>query len=61
MSLLRDLHAAPDEYLARFVRWARKTDDLRGVPLSEVPRDELIDEAEWRVRVPRSLRRFAKC
>jgi hypothetical protein len=47
VSLLRDLHTAPDEYLARFVRWARRSDDLRGVPLSEVPRDELIDEAEW--------------
>ena len=47
MSLLSDLRTAPNEYLARFVRWARKADDLRGVPLSEVPRDELIDEAEW--------------
>lgn len=49
MSLPNDIHAAPDEQLIRLVRWARKEDDLRGVPLAEVPRDELIDEAEWQV------------
>jgi hypothetical protein len=49
VSLTSDVHTAPDEQLIRLVRWARKADDMRGVPLAEVPRDELIDEAEWQV------------
>lgn len=36
----------PDD-VRRLVRWAKKSDKLRGISIEEVPTDELIEEAAW--------------
>jgi hypothetical protein len=48
-SILRQAADAADEHLIRIVRWARKADDLRGVPLEMVPREALVEEAQWQI------------
>lgn len=49
VSILRQAVDAADENLIRLVRWARKSDDLRGVPLEMVPREVLVEEAQWQI------------